>query len=233
MSNRKAIAPRNRSTRAERLERWNQTQSDAAKRFQPERIGGDGARYRWLNLVAESDLPKPARSIAAWLALDGNADGSKIYPGVRRLAKRTGYTQPSVLESLQQLVRAGYLRREFRRTDADGAGLLGCGLRYVLLAPKLAAVHCGRASESGRKVLNQIQHLHEVQNGIVHGAESRAGGAESHSPKVRNGIVQTNPETIPMTTAGEATAKRSPAARAAKRGPVQVGHMLAARGRPR
>jgi len=133
--------PRNRLTRAQRVEQWNAAGAEA-RALRPRKAierasKPNKARYAWLDAVMNSGKPKkgglPATSrlIAHTLAFHGNSDGSKIFPSVRALANETGLSDRAVCEHLDHLVRRGFLMRKARGGHTAGSR----GFEYVLTVP--------------------------------------------------------------------------------------------------
>ncbi len=60
-------------------------------------------RYEWERIVRRCVLPTPIKTVAAYVAQYANADGSRIYPGVARLAAVTGLSERSVRGALTTL----------------------------------------------------------------------------------------------------------------------------------
>lgn len=60
-------------------------------------------RYEWERLVRRCVLPAPVKHTAASLAQYANADGTRVYPGVARLAAVTSLSERSVRGALSAL----------------------------------------------------------------------------------------------------------------------------------
>jgi len=63
----------------------------------------DMDRYEWERVVRRCVLPTPVKTIAAYLAQYANKNGTRIYPGVARLAVVTGLSERSVRAALTTL----------------------------------------------------------------------------------------------------------------------------------
>ena len=63
----------------------------------------DMGRYEWERVVRRCVLPSPVKTVAAYLAQYANANGSKVYPGVARLAAVTCLSERSVRGALTTL----------------------------------------------------------------------------------------------------------------------------------
>jgi hypothetical protein len=144
------FGPRNRRTRAQRIEQWNASVAQG-RRFQPRKVDSKHARYEWLRSVMDSDLPSTTRLVSHTLVSHGRADGSGIFPSVRVVAKKSGLSERAVCDHLDLLVRRGYLWRKARGGDTAGA----VGFEYVLAVPTVlnAAQHSGAGV-----VLTDVQH---------------------------------------------------------------------------
>jgi DNA-binding transcriptional regulator YhcF (GntR family) len=158
MSRLQARAPRNTTTRAERLATWNAAHA-AGLKFGPERVVGRDARYRWLDAILSSDLSRTTRLVAHSLARHGRVDGGNIFPSTRRLASESGLSERTVCTHLDLLVRQGFLRRQPRHGNTAGAR----GFQYLLNIPK---------------VLKPLQRSDSVLKLVQHSAEARAASAE-------------------------------------------------------
>lgn len=123
-------APVNHLSRGERQARW-----DAAAQEGRRNLGSPlvdkSARYIWQQCIADSDLPSTTKLVALTVALYGAADGSRIYPGIRDLARRTSLSQRATSVHVDGLVRGGWLARVPRRVGQDGC----VGFVYQLHIP--------------------------------------------------------------------------------------------------
>lgn len=152
--------PRNRSTRAQRIEQWNAAVSEG-RSYQPRKADGKHARYDWLRTVMASDLPNITRLVSHTMAFHGRADGSGIFPSVRLIAKEAGLSERAVCTHIDLLVRRGFLWRKSRVAETTAGAL---GFVYILAIPSVLneIQHCaGNGAERGstlRAVLNAVQH---------------------------------------------------------------------------
>lgn len=177
-----ARGPRNTTTRADRVGAWNAARGEGL-RFQPERLTGRDARYRWLDAIVASDLPPTTRLVAHTLALHGRANGTSIFPSTRRLSTASGLSERAVCAHLDVLVRRGFLNREARHGNTAGAR----GFRYLLFAPKVltAGQHSTRQNGTpqpgarGVAVLTDDQHQPPVLTERQHSADPGAVGADA------------------------------------------------------
>ena len=129
------VVPRNRRSRAERIDGWNKSLA-AQRRFNPVRATGDDARYRWIAAVLQSDLNSTVRLVAHTLVSHGSANGEKIFPSTRLLAKEAALSERAVCEKLDELVRRGFLQRRPRYGDnGNGKAATGRGFAYGLFIP--------------------------------------------------------------------------------------------------
>jgi hypothetical protein len=158
-----SLAPRNRLTREQRVARWNAA-ADEGRALQPQPVVGKGARNEWLRAVLnpQGELAATVRLVGAALVSNGNADGSRIYPGSRLLAGQCNLSQRAVCTALDHLVRRGYLQRQWKTGNAAG-----CGFRYVLTVPALNDVQHVTSTQRAQsaeprsaaaQVLNHVQH---------------------------------------------------------------------------
>lgn len=60
-------------------------------------------RYEWERVVRRCVLPTPVKTVAAFAAQYANKNGTRIYPGVARLAAVTGLSERSVRGALSTL----------------------------------------------------------------------------------------------------------------------------------
>lgn len=119
---------RNELERAERRRRWAAAEAECRKNSFATPLTGahPNARYFWLQAIADSALSASTKLVAHTLALYGNANGSKIFPGTRELARRASLSGRSLSTHVDVLVRAGWLSRTPRQD---------MGFEYVLRAP--------------------------------------------------------------------------------------------------
>jgi hypothetical protein len=175
-------APRNKTTRAERIQAWNDARNDGMK-FCPERIVGRDARYRWLDSIVASDLIPTTRLVAHTLAMHGRTDGTNIFPSTRRLASTSGLSERAVCVHLDLLVRRGFLGREARYGDTAGAR----GFKYLLYVPRVLTFG-QRAAQTDQtrnavspmvSVLIKHQHRRKVLIESQHSADRKTGSADA------------------------------------------------------
>jgi hypothetical protein len=149
-------APRNRRKREQRVDSWNDAR-DEGQKYEPRKAAGKAARFDWLRSVMESDLPPTTRLVAHTLAIHGRADGSRIFPGIRALAAKSGLSPRAVCVHIDVLVRRGRLWRRARHGDTAGAS----GFEYLLAIPAQPVLTDG-AHQTGGKVLKLRQHRESV-----------------------------------------------------------------------
>jgi hypothetical protein len=128
--------PANRTTRVERLKRWND-EFVSSKFYRPAAVSGKNARGTWLDEIWKSDLSPTVRHVAVVTVLAGNQDGTKIWPGLRWIEQRCGYSQRAISDALSHMVSHGWLKRTWRKTRSDGTGLSGAGFAYQLTIPQV------------------------------------------------------------------------------------------------
>jgi hypothetical protein len=127
--------PVNHLTRRERQERWADAEREGLLNGAFVISGKhDNTRYVWQHAIAKSDLPAMRKHIATQLSLFGKADGTRVFPGVRELAKRASLTGRSISSGIDALVRAGWLRRTARFSGKP----FEMGVRYDLCVPAVA-----------------------------------------------------------------------------------------------
>jgi DNA-binding transcriptional ArsR family regulator len=126
------------------------------------------------------------RLVGITLVLNGNSDGTNIYPGVRKIAAQAGLSERAVSTHIDRLVRRGLLSRKARGGDTAGAR----GFEYTLLRPE---------------VLNQIQHGAPVLKIVQHSVERSAAGVEPDDSSVLNHVQPTSPIPVHI-PAGDARA---------------------------
>jgi hypothetical protein len=68
-------------------------------------------RYEWERILRRCVLPQPVKSVAAHAAQYANRDGTRIYPGVARLAAVTCLSERSVRDALEVLRQIRVLTR--------------------------------------------------------------------------------------------------------------------------
>lgn len=68
-------------------------------------------RYEWERIVRRCVMPQTVKTVAAFAAQYANRDGTRIYPGVARLAAVTCLSERSVRAALQTLRDLGLLTR--------------------------------------------------------------------------------------------------------------------------
>ncbi len=68
-------------------------------------------RYEWERILRRCVLPPTVKAVAAFAAQYANRDGTRVYPGVNRLAAVTGLSERSVRRALQTLRELGLLAR--------------------------------------------------------------------------------------------------------------------------
>lgn len=156
--------PINRTKRADRVRAWNEAVAEGTT-YRPGIIVGDGAKFEWIRALQSSDLGATTRHVGQTLALNGNSDGSNIYPGVRLLARQTALSTRAVSDHIDQLVRRGFLLRRARGGDTAGAR----GFEYLLRKP---AVLIGNA------------HWKPVLIAGAHSVNARAGSVDPHDSSV-------------------------------------------------
>jgi len=100
----------------------------------PEARPGRPPLLEWMHRVAESDLPPTTRHVLLTLALDGDMDGARIWPGVRRLARRSGLARETVIRHLASAQESGWIDPQSRGQRGDGRWM---SHRYALTAPAL------------------------------------------------------------------------------------------------
>jgi len=188
--------PRNRLTRDQRVAQWNAAR-EAGKTFRPHQVIGKGARNSWLRAVGNpaGDISATARLVRISLALNGNPDGSRIYPGIRLLARQCNLSQRAICEALDTLVRRGFLLREWKVGNAAG-----CGFRYVLTIPDVltqGAQFNGAGADAGCTPA-------EVP---THGAHGAHPGADRCAPWGREVLTQG----APTSSYQSMTTERTPA----------------------
>src|SRR5579863_9543375 len=99
--------PRNRLTRDQRVERLNAS-AEEARAFKPRPVNGKGARNEWMRAVfnpRDAELSHTVRLVGVALVSNGNADGSRIYPGIRLLAGQCNLSPRAICTALDVLVR--------------------------------------------------------------------------------------------------------------------------------
>lgn len=169
MSQARRHIPRNRTTRDDRLAAWNAAFA-AGRKYQPERLTGRDARYRWLEAIVSSDLSPTTRLVAHTLARHGKANGDDIFPGTRRMARESGLTERTVCTHLDKLVRRGFLGRQPRQGNTAGAR----GFNYLLNVPKVLTAGLASSGPVGARSRSD-----SVLKLVLHGAEARTVSAEA------------------------------------------------------
>jgi DNA-binding transcriptional ArsR family regulator len=71
-------------------------------------------RYEWERIIRRARLGAPAKSVALAMATYADSDGSRIYPGVARLAAVTELSERSVRAALKKLRDLGLIERTFK-----------------------------------------------------------------------------------------------------------------------
>jgi hypothetical protein len=71
----------------------------------------DVDRYEWERIFRRCVLPQPVKSVGAYAAQYANRDGTRVYPGVARLAAVTCLSERSVRDALETLRQLGLLKR--------------------------------------------------------------------------------------------------------------------------
>lgn len=71
----------------------------------------DVDRYEWERIFRRCVLPQPVKSVGAYAAQYANRDGTRVYPGVARLAAVTCLSERSVRDALELLRQLGLLTR--------------------------------------------------------------------------------------------------------------------------
>lgn len=175
--------PRNRTTRAERIGAWNAA-TEEGRRYRPRALQGEGVRYEWTRALQASDLSAMTRLVGITLVLNGDADGTKIFPGIRKVAEQAGLSERAVSTHIDRLVRRGLLSRKPRGGNTAGAR----GFEYLLLRPE---------------VLNEIQHGAPVLKVVQHSVERGAVSVERDDSSVLNRVSPTSllPVHIPASDA--------------------------------
>lgn len=179
--------PRNRRSRAQRIEQWNAAGAEARTR-RPRKVvervsKPHKARYAWLEVIMKSGPPSKgglsstSRLVAHTLTFHGRSDGSGIFPSVRTLASETGLSERAVCEHIGHLVRRGFLMRKARGGNTAGA----MGFEYVLTVPTHVLtedqhIPRERADAGSTPTLVLTQDQHRVDAGSI--------GADAGSEKV-------------------------------------------------
>jgi hypothetical protein len=163
--------PVNRTRRAERVAAWNEAAAEGA-RYRPRPITGEGAKFEWIRAVQASDLASTTRYVAITLALCGNADGSKIFPGMRTLRDQTALSLHTVSDHVDLLVRRGFLLRSARGGDTAGAK----GFEYSLRKPE---------------VFKHVEQWKPVLKHVAHGVQPVGGSVQPGPRSVFNDVAPT------------------------------------------
>jgi hypothetical protein len=79
--------------------------------------------HRWRNALRDSDLSPTCRHVALTLATRMKIDDCWCWPGLKLIARDTGYSKSTVVEALRVLEERGYLIR-LRRQVAGEDGVL-------------------------------------------------------------------------------------------------------------
>lgn len=179
-------APSNRRQRAQRIAHWNESR-EAGRAFRPSKAAGKDARYTWIKAMLESDLASTTRLAAFALSTHGLADGTRIFPGIRLLARETRLSARAVSEHLDILVRRGFLAREARSGDTAGAR----GFTYTLLVPGVLTddAHKPRPTRAAARtkkasVLTQDQQQTLVRTDDQHSVDPDAVGVHRDDSSV-------------------------------------------------
>ena len=221
-------APVNHLSRGERQARW-----DAAAQEGRRNLGSPlvdkSARYIWQQCIADSDLPSTTKLVALTVALYGAADGSRIYPGIRDLARRTSLSQRATSVHVDGLVRGGWLARVPRRVGQDGC----VGFVYQLHIPlgildgeslrRFEHPDRGRrqSADGGSAHGRAVRRVSDVgADPGAQGADSDAGGADpgaQGADGASTGVLterqpslpSSSPKSSPMSTPGECPPRRT------------------------
>lgn len=167
--------PTNSTRRADRIEAWNQA-TQAGYRFRPERLSGKDVRFRWIDAVVKSDLQATTRLVAHTLVLHGQANGERIFPSVRLLARGAALSERAVCQHLDFLVRRGFLLREARGGNTAGAK----GFKYLLTMPSVLTDNQHRTTT----VLTQVQRSSSALTDDQHSVDPDARSADANSDSV-------------------------------------------------
>lgn len=196
--------PRNHTTGAERLAIWKKEGAQGQAR-RPRRVQGSKARWEWIDSICEAvELSSTVRHVAVMLALAGNADGSSIFPGIRRLASRCNLSARVVSKSISRLVCCGRLMRKPRGNGPEAGA--GAGFEYLLTIPTVLTDDqhyvCTDDQHQRAKVCTQDQHQTEVCTDDQHGVNPGAGGVNPGDTKVCTDGSPTSPLPIQIPGAG-------------------------------
>lgn len=182
-----STAPRNRTTGAERLSKAKQEGAQGQRRG-PKLAAGKKARWDWFGCLYQArDLSATMRHVGMVLALFGDADGSRIRPGIRELASRCNLSARAVSKSLSGLVCRGYLLRKFR---AGHAGT-GAGFEYLLSIPTVLTddqhLVCTRTTPRCAPSVHRPLHYQSIYLGPAHRRPRRASSRRLARPAERRG----------------------------------------------
>jgi DNA-binding transcriptional ArsR family regulator len=86
--------------------------------------------FRWMLAVRSAGLGLTETAVALALATYANADGSRAFPGIKRLAGGIGASERTVERSLRKLTELGYLHK-----DREGNRRRGLADEYRLTLP--------------------------------------------------------------------------------------------------
>lgn len=164
--------PINRTKRDDRISAWNASAAEG-RRYQPKPVTGEGAKFEWIRAVEDSDLAPTTRHVAVTLALCGNSDGTRMFPGLRTIRVKTGLSLKSVSDHVDVLVRRGFLQRQLRHGKATA---IGNGFEYMLLRPA---------------VLKQFAHPAQVLKHVAHGVQRGAPSVQADTTQVCNDVAPT------------------------------------------
>ena len=206
--------PRNRLKREQRLARWNAAGAEG-RAHKPAPVTGKNPRSAWVRSVLDprTDFSATVRLVAAVLATYGRADGSDIWPGVRVLAAHCRLSARVVSASLDRLVRAGYVLREWKYGNAAGRGF-----RYILTLPVLTQ-DAQSVLTQGSHVLTQGSQLPELCTDGSHGVNPGARGVNPGALQCEPSVHLTSSSIQSINARRPADPAGQPALRTAKRAP--------------
>jgi hypothetical protein len=175
---------RNRTTRAERIARWNAANAEGRSHAPKRLSGSEKARFTWIAALYASDLDPMSRLVGLVLAGHGNARGERIFPSVRKLAAETALSDRTVSDRLDELVKHGFLHRKSRGGDYAGAR----GFDYILSAPRslLDAVERGSTPKHAGVERHATRPSGVARRAV--GVERGASGVERGAVSVSNAV---------------------------------------------
>lgn len=154
-------------------------------------------RYDWERIVRRYPLPPVPKLVAFVLATYADQDGSRIYPGVARLAAVTGLSQRSVKSALGVLRGVGLINRI---VSGGHRGARAFADEYALTIPEdlMEAAVLLPPDENPRP---KVQDLHLGEGPKVHVTTPQgAGGAPQGASDDTPGCTTCTPPVLPPPT---------------------------------